>query len=398
MLRKTTLIISLISLSTILTGWFLLAYSQPEEELAGEFAPGKFVSSEVCGACHQDIYNIWSEHSIHAKAVTDPIFQAGYQQAIQTHGEAIKTVCLSCHAPTTMVTKDYPLKTKLSREGVTCDFCHSVKAVELKKAPSAPGEAVRSPFILDVGLVKRGPLADAQPTIHEAAYSELHTTSLFCAGCHEYTNEKGGHVLSTYTEWKEGPYPARKFYCQTCHMPIFFGALVVDPVSQKLNRKLINLHQVPGGHSLDQLKRALTVEIADIVRASDRMVVNIRVVNQGAGHAVPTGLTTKKMILQVEAKPTDGGKSHHDERVYQRVLVNEKGEELKSEAEVFVEAKGVRRDTRLKPRESRLEKFTFPITPGTEVLVTAKLAYIATHGDYHPDEIREVYLMERISD
>ena len=393
MAEKTKLTISMISLFVILAaGWFVVVYSQPEAELAVEFAPGKFVSSQVCGACHQDIYRMWKENSIHARATTDPLFKAAFQQAEETHGEAVREVCLSCHAPTTIVTKDYQLKTGLSQEGVPCDFCHSVKAVKLEQS-----RASKHPFVLDVGLVKRGPLPDAQPTIHEAAYSELHTDSLFCAGCHEYTNEKGGHVLSTYTEWKKGPYPAQKFNCQTCHMQIYFSSLVVNPVSQKLNRKLINLHHVPGGHSPEQLKRALAIEITDIIRASNRMIVNIRVVNQ-SGHAVPTGLPTKEMRLQVDAKPSDGGKSHHDERVYQRVLVNEKGEELNNEARLFMEAKRVRKDTRLKPGESRLEQFTFPITPGTKALVTAKLVYTATHEGYHPDEITEVYSLESLSE
>jgi len=386
-------IISIIFLTIILTGWFLPADSQPEKEFAGEFAPGKFVSSEVCGACHEDIYQMWKEHSIHALSVTDPIFQAGLQQAKKTHGETIREVCLSCHSPTTTVTKDYALETELSQEGVTCDFCHSIKGVQLEAR-----KASKSPFTLDVGLVKRGPLADAKPKLHEVAYSELHTSSLLCAGCHEYTNEKGGHVLSTYTEWKEGPYPDQKFNCQTCHMPVYFAALVSNPVSQKLDRKLINLHYMPGGHSIDQLQKALTVEMTDIVRAPDRMIVNIKVVNQGAGHAVPTGVPTKRMILQVDARPMSGGKSHHEERVYQRILVNEKGEELKTEPQLFLEAKRVRSDNRLKPGESRLEKFTFPITPGTKVAVAAKLVYVATHGDYHPEEVTEVYSIEQVSE
>jgi hypothetical protein len=395
MFSTSKLLISISSLSILFTGWLLLAYPQSErqeEELASEFAPGKFVSSEICGACHQAIYRMWNENSIHARAVTAPLFKIAFQQAIQARGESIRKVCLSCHSPTTMVTKDYSLATRLSQEGVTCDFCHSVKAVQFEQR-----KASESPFTLDVGLVKRGPLADAQPKIHKAAYSELHTDSLFCAGCHEYTNEKGGHVLSTYTEWKAGPYPAQKFHCQTCHMQIYFADLVADPVSHKLNRKLINLHHTPGGHFPEQLQRALVVQITDIVRAHDRMTINVKVTNQ-AGHAVPTGLPTKKMVLRVDAKPDDGGKSHQSERVYQRVMVNEKGEELNNETQLFLDAKRVRRDTRLKPGESRLEKFTFPITPGTKVLVSVQLTYSATHGDYHPEEITQVYSIEQTSE
>jgi hypothetical protein len=380
-------------LSAISIGWLLVAHSQPGDEIASEFAPGKFVSSQICGACHQHIYRAWSEQSIHAKAVTDPVFQAGYREAIRAYGENVREKCNVCHAPTTLITGDNALTTQLSQEGVTCDFCHSVKEVQL--TPVAPS---KSPFVLDVGLVKRGPFADAKPRIHQSAYSKLHTDSLFCASCHEHTNDKGVQVLSTYSEWKESPYPNQRFVCQTCHMQVYFRDIVIDPVSQKLTHKLINLHSVPGGHSVNQLQKALSVEITDIVRAPDRMIVNIRVVNQGAGHAAPTGLSTKKMVLQVDVAPADGGQSYHEEQVYQRVLADENGEILDSEAELFMAAARVRKDTRLKPGESRLEKFTFPITPGGKVHVSARLVYVATHGEYHPEEVQEVYFIEKTSE
>jgi hypothetical protein len=63
-----------------------------------------------------------------------------------------------------------------------------------------------------------------------------------------------------------------------------------------------------------------------------------------------------------------------------------------------MEAKRVRKDTRIKAGKSRLEKFTFPITPGTKVRVTVKLVYIATHGDHYPDERMEMFSIEKESE
>ena len=154
----------IMALCVIFIGRGLLADSNEHEELAAEFGPGKFVSGEICGACHKEIYEVWSQHTIHAQSVKDPIFQAGLKQAMDTHGETIRETCLSCHAPTTNVTKDYALSTALSQEGVTCDFCHSVTDVRLEKRASG------FPYVLDVGLVKRGPLADAQGDIHDVEY------------------------------------------------------------------------------------------------------------------------------------------------------------------------------------------------------------------------------------
>ena len=43
--------------------------------LAGQINPSGYTSQKICGECHQDIHKAWSE-SAHARAVTDPAFQA----------------------------------------------------------------------------------------------------------------------------------------------------------------------------------------------------------------------------------------------------------------------------------------------------------------------------------
>jgi len=156
---------------------------------------GRFNSSTVCGACHQDIYKSWSEGSIHSKSMSDPNFQGalGHVDLDDQNG------CLMCHAPTTVVTGDKEQAMSLTHEGVTCDFCHSLKDVDL---------SADVPFVLDVGPRKRGPLEDARMAPHETVASDLHTSSLLCASCHEFTNRHGIKVLSTYSDWLAGPYPA----------------------------------------------------------------------------------------------------------------------------------------------------------------------------------------------
>src|SRR3989304_7350211 len=67
-----------------------------------------FTSSQVCGKCHQEIYAAW-KGSMHAAAVSNPIFQSAYKEVYADTGGAGKKFCLKCHAPPTPVTEDYDL-------------------------------------------------------------------------------------------------------------------------------------------------------------------------------------------------------------------------------------------------------------------------------------------------
>src|SRR5713226_5275880 len=97
--------------------------------------PDRITSAEVCGRCHRDILRAWKT-SIHAAAVEDPLFQDALEAATGEFGAGARASCLGCHAPTVQYSGDSTLVKKVSWEGVTCDFCHSLKAVTL--APGTP--------------------------------------------------------------------------------------------------------------------------------------------------------------------------------------------------------------------------------------------------------------------
>ncbi|MBI2982325.1 MAG: hypothetical protein HYY44_08595, partial [Deltaproteobacteria bacterium] len=109
-----------------------------------------FTSAKVCGECHQAIYKGWKE-SMHANAVKDPIFYPIFLEASQRTAGKSDALCLSCHAPTTRLTKDYRLDSPITSEGVTCDFCHSVRGVRLNEP---------DPFVIEKTKKKWGPLKD----------------------------------------------------------------------------------------------------------------------------------------------------------------------------------------------------------------------------------------------
>src|SRR5215467_6843990 len=87
-------------------------------------------SAERCGRCHQAILASWKSSS-HAQAMESRLFQDALELAEADSGPEARRTCLGCHAPIAEKVGDLRLEKKVSWEGVTCDYCHSVREVAL---------------------------------------------------------------------------------------------------------------------------------------------------------------------------------------------------------------------------------------------------------------------------
>lgn len=366
----------------ILRGWaffiaavvsFGICVMQPDRAFADDKADKahaatasdkSFTSSNVCGRCHVDIFDHW-RNSIHARAVEDPIFRTSYYEAYTVSGGEAKFLCLKCHAPTTQLTKDFDLKDEISREGVTCDYCHSVKSVKSAKDGY--------PFEVEPGQSKFGPWKDSKSTWHKSTYSPLYESATFCSGCHEYTNEHGLRILETYSEWERGPYSKEGVTCQNCHMPRVEGFKSVS-IEGVPARGFVNLHQLAGGSTLGQLQRALDVEISSVERQGKDLAVEVALTNRGAGHMVPTGLPGRAVVLEVAVRV--GGKEVlSQQQSYRKILLDGEGNEIEKISRLFG-AEAVAQDNRIAPKETRREKFSFPVGLSKSIEVSAKVFYL----------------------
>jgi hypothetical protein len=323
-------------------------------------ATGDLTSAEECARCHLDIHRYW-KNSMHAQAFDSPRFQQAFQKAKAEAGR--DPGCLTCHAPAAVYMQDTRWEKKTSWEGVTCDFCHSVQAIK-------PGTAL--PFVIQAGMVKTGPLKGAKPTGHDAAYSPAYTSSTICAPCHQYTNDKKYDVLTTYAEWEASGYPAKGTTCQTCHMRTVTGN-IVDPKIVRSSTSSINVHEMPGGHSVAELNRALQAQVQAERRGSS-VDVTVTVVNRGAGHKVPTGSPLRGIVMVVEADNSAGARQTAT-RTFARVVVDAAGQELADEGGVFQRAARTVSDNRLAPGERWTERFSFPMPATAPVRTLARFYY-----------------------
>jgi nitrate/TMAO reductase-like tetraheme cytochrome c subunit len=341
------------------------------QALAKKIRPDGYTSAAVCGSCHTDIHKAWSE-SAHARAVTDPAFRAGLAESVEQHGKDTQRLCLTCHAPTTRFTKSADLEDPLVQEGITCDFCHTVKSVDLSRK--------EEPFEMVPGLTKYGPFEYAPSPAHQTAFSVLHRNKpTLCAACHEYTNARGFPALTTYSEWLKSPYPAQGVSCQDCHMALVQGDTVQPSVRVRDvgTYRFVNLHRLVGGGSLGQLRRGLDLTVHSAEARGESGHVEVEIANTAAGHRIPTGLPSKQLVLTVRA--LSGGKQTWEKTVvYDRRVYDAQSRVIRTDGDLFLSAVRQGRDDRIAPGEKRRESFRFPLKSGSmEAEITLAYRYHA---------------------
>ncbi|NIP18623.1 MAG: hypothetical protein GWM87_11025 [Xanthomonadales bacterium] len=157
---------------------------------------------------------------------------------------------------------------------------------------------------------------------------------------------------------------------------------VVDPRVKRAPKAQVNLHQVPGGHSLEQLHHALSLTI-DPRRDGDRLDLGVRIVNRGAGHAVPTGMPGRRVILDLTVE-TSTGQSFSETRTYEKTFRAADGSPIIRDSGFFARGVKFHADTRIQPDERRQESFTFKLEDRATAYISVKLHY--EHAPMGPDE------------
>lgn len=314
----------------------------------------------MCAECHAEIHRTWRE-SQHSTAFTDPAFRLPYDR-LRRENPRKTFLCEHCHNPMRyLLPPGDPRAAILSREGVTCSFCHSVSAVDAKgpfpRYRTKPG-------------VMFGPHPEsAGKGAHVTRFSSLHITSEFCAGCHEFRNEHGVPILSTVSEWEKSFYRGTGVHCQYCHLPELFDARFIDGSGKKKKGPVD--HAMLGGHSRERLARAIPVR-ARLLLSGDGPRVVVSVKNELVGHATPTGIPTHRLRLAATLFDAAGNTLDRREEIFERVVGDGTGKALRRPEEIFVSAREVLKDNRLLPKETREVRFSFPA--GNQAPATASVA------------------------
>ncbi len=363
----------------------LLGFANAAEPTAsGEFTSSDFSESDRCTECHGITYSQWDD-TMHANAYIDPFYLKEFDAASNDTDGLVDSFCSRCHTPIGVVSGEIPPAdgshlSEIAKEGVNCDFCHTV---------SASNGTGNAPFTVSPGDVKWGPFKDADSALHESEYLELETRSEFCGMCHEVSHPVNGLLIDdTYPAWKNSTYAEEDVTCQDCHMTPGITEFEANPgrsASGAPRRDHISLHRIVGGNAfvteilnadnekemaIERLEQAATLNMdsPEIANRSENVTVQVSITNSGAGHNIPTGVSEIRQIwLEVEVVDAEGREIYNagttDTRgdivsahtVYNNVLGDAQGDATLS----FWLADRVLSDNRIGPKETVTEEHTF---------------------------------------
>ena len=440
--------------------WINPSWERPENmipdskiSLPGDLTVDQLEQPTICGGCHNAIFEQW-KGGVHANALNDPIFQKVTKLVLSeadTEDELEEArSCVRCHTPLGHLSKviettedDYdPQELDPLKNGIFCDFCHSVKSsAGIGNAPYTVGIEAAG----ENKTIKWGPRDDAVSPYHGTSFSELHTKSEICGTCHDVTHTINGLPIErTYTEWREGPYntgdPETTVYCQDCHMRQRPGIPATGSTERPDNpgvsaiggkeRDHVYTHYHVGANTalpalyeggelnsqmaVERLQNCATLEIAapSLPLIWQQAIIQVKVNNVGAGHYLPTGLSeVREMWLELQIKDALGRIIMHSGKVdengnldpqahsFSIKLADKDGHHTVNVAK----ADHILSDNRIPPKGSTTEQFSFlvPITGILGYTIEARLNYRSAPqsfiDDLFGDETFELPIIEMTS-
>ena len=225
--------------------------------------------------------------------------------------------CAACHAPAATAYPGGAYAAEVTglegvpAEGVFCEFCHKIGDVILDPTSGLPRPNMPGPLSMRLHRPSEGEELFFGPfddVTRRVTYLPLQQQSAFCAPCHfgVFWNTA---IYNSYGEWLASPYadPRTGQTCQDCHMPLTEATAFALPEVGGLHRSpgRIRSHRMPGAADRELLQHAARLDV-DAKRAADRIRVEARVTNEGAGHHLPTDHPARHIVLVLRASGPAG--------------------------------------------------------------------------------------------
>jgi len=284
--------------------------SSSNTSVNGTIPANFFMTSEMCGRCHRDIYEQWKSSVHHFSSFNNQWYRKSIEYMQDMIGTRPSKWCAGCHDHAVFFNGrfDRPIRDQIdtpeAQAGLACTSCHAITQVN-----STMGQGdfiVEYPPLHDLATSENPLLRlahdrltylDPQPH-RETFLKPFHReqTAQFCSSCHKVhldvpvNGYRWFRGFNDYDNWQasgvsgEGArsfyYPATSQKCADCHMPQVPSN---DPAAKN---GFVKSHRFPGAntaipfvnHDAEQLKAvqdflrdgAISVDVFGIVR--DRAV------------------------------------------------------------------------------------------------------------------------------
>ena len=260
--------------------------------------------------------------------------------------------CETCHAPLATLTDPTEMAVD---EGVTCEVCHAIRDA---------GEADAPRYTFDLqGNRKFGPYCDAKDNyFHKMGCAPSFREARLCGGCHAFSmplpDGKSLPIFTEYAEWRASSFSVSGTACQECHMPA-----ELTHAATGTERKVRVGHHGFMGEKGEVVRKALGI-VASAAERAGKLEVSVVLKNEGAGHAVPSGMPGRQVALRVAALDEKGQAQAREERTFGRVLVDDAGREVP-----FYAARAEKSDERIAAGEARTFTFALDAPRGGSIVI-----------------------------
>jgi len=224
--------------------------SSAATNVGGTIPSNFFMTSQVCGRCHTEIYKQWSSSAHHFSSFNNQWYRKSIEYMQDVVGTQPSKWCAGCHDHAVFFNGrfDRPIKEQIqtaeAQAGLSCTSCHSI--VHVGSTMGQGDFTIEYPPLHDLAANDNPVLSRvhdyllyADPEPHRRTFMKSfhrEQTAQFCSSCHKVHLDVPVNAyrwfrgFNEYDNWQasgvsgEGArsfyYPAKPQKCADCHMPL----------------------------------------------------------------------------------------------------------------------------------------------------------------------------------
>ncbi|MGE3510264.1 MAG: tetratricopeptide repeat protein [Vicinamibacterales bacterium] len=281
--------------------------SSADTNVRGIIPANFFMTSEMCGRCHKDIYDQWNSSAHHFSSFNNQWYRKSIEYMQDVVGTQPSKWCAGCHDHAVFFNGrfDRPIREQIdtpeAQAGLGCTSCHSISHV---RSTMGQGDfVVEYPALHDLAASEQPILRATHdlltylaPRPHRDTFLKpfhREQTAEFCSACHKVhldipvNGYRWIRGFNDYDNWQASGvsglgarsfyYPAQPAHCGSCHMPL------VPSTDPSAKNGMVRSHRFPGANTalpfvnrdaaqLDAVQKFLTdgqvsIDLFGIIRA-----------------------------------------------------------------------------------------------------------------------------------